>query len=79
MIIITPTARSGLSPGVVKVVFSVCESKMNIVRLDLTRYARSSRALVEDLRRTIARCKLPLHVAQRDKYYVYIFRKELVE
>ena len=52
---------------------------MNIVRLDLTRYARSSRALADDLRKIIARCKLPLHIAQRDQYYVYIFRKELVE
>ena len=62
-----------------KFLLSVYESEMDIVRLDLTRYARSSRALVEDLRRTIARCKLPLHIAQRDQYYVYIFRKELVE
>lgn len=62
-----------------KFLFSVCESELDIVRLDLTRYARSPRALVGDLRKTIARCKLPLHVAQRDRYYVYVFRKELVE
>ena len=62
-----------------KFLFSVYESEMDIIRLDLTHYARSSRTLVGDLRKTIARCKLPLYVAQRDQYYVYIFRKELVE
>lgn len=62
-----------------KFLFAFYESEMDIVRLDLTRYARSPRALVGDLRKTIARCKLPLHVAQRDQYYVYVFRKELVE
>ena len=89
MIIITPSYASSsiwIEPwgsqgrkALQKVLFSVCESEMNIVRLDLTHYARSPRALVQDLRKTIARCKLPLHVAHRDKYYVYIFRKELVE
>ena len=86
MIIITPTSSIWIETwgsqgrkALQKFLFSVCESKMNIVRLDLTRYARSSRALVYDLRKTIGRCKLPLHIAQRDQYYVYIFRKELVE
>ena len=89
MIIITPsyaTSSIQMEPwggqdrkALQKFLFSVCESEMDIIRLDLTRYARSSRALVGDLRKTIARCKLPLHIAQRDSYYVYIFRKELVE
>lgn len=62
-----------------KFLFSVYKSEMDIIRLDLTRYARSTGILVSDLRKTIARCKLPLYVAQRNRYYVYIFRKELVE
>ena len=62
-----------------KFLFYFYESEMDIIRLDLTRYARSPRALVGDLRKTIARCKLPLHIAQRDQHYIYIFRKELVE
>jgi hypothetical protein len=62
-----------------KFLLSVYESEMDIIRLDLTHYARSPRTLVTDLRKTIVRCKLPLHIAQRDRYYVYIFRKELVE
>ncbi len=62
-----------------KFLFSVCESELDIIRLDLTRYARSPKTLVIDLRKTVVRCKLPLHIAQRDQYYVYIFRKELVE
>lgn len=62
-----------------KFLLSVYESEMDIIRLDLTHYARSPRTLVTDLRKTIVRCKLPLHIAQRDQYYVYIFRKELVE
>lgn len=89
MIIITPSYATNsiwIEPwgrqdrkAIQKFLFSVYESEMDIIRLDLTHYARSSRALVGDLRKTIARCKLPLHVAQRDQYYVYIFRKELVE
>lgn len=62
-----------------KFLLSVYESEVNIIRLNLTHYARSPRILVCDLRKAIARCKLPLHIAQRDQYYVYIFRKELVE
>lgn len=62
-----------------KFLLSVYESEMDIIRLDLTHYARSPRTLVTDLRKTVVRCKLPLHIAQRDQYYVYIFRKELVE
>lgn len=62
-----------------KFLLSVCESEMDIIRLDLTHYARSPRTLVTDLRKTIVRCKLPLYIAQRDQYYVYVFRKELVE
>lgn len=89
MIIITPsyaTSSIWIEPwgsqdrkALQKFLFSVHESELDIIRLDLTRYARSPRALVTDLRKTIVRCKLPLHVAQRDRYYVYIFRKELVE
>lgn len=89
MILITPnyaTSSIWIEPwgrndrkALQKFLFSFYESEMDIIRLDLTRYARSPRALVGDLRKTIARCKLPLHIAQRDQYYVYIFRKELVE
>ena len=89
MIIITPSYASSsiwIEPwgsqgrkALQKFLFSVCESEMNIVRLDLTRYTWSPRALVQDLRKAIARCKLPLYIAQRGKYYIYIFRKELVE
>lgn len=89
MILITPnyaTSSIWIEPwgrndrkALQKFLFSFYESEMDIIRLDLTRYARSPRALVGDLRKTIARCKLPLHIAQRGRYYVYIFRKELVE
>lgn len=86
MIIITPTNSIWIEPwgrrdrkAIQKFLLSVYESEVNIIRLNLTHYARSPRTLVCDLRKTIARCKLPLHIAQRDQYYVYIFRKELVE
>ncbi len=89
MIIITPnyaTSSIWIEPwgrqdhkAIQKFLLSVYESEMDIIRLDLTHYARSPRVLVCDLRKTIVRCKLPLYVAQRDQYYVYIFRKELVE
>lgn len=89
MIIITPnyaTSSIWIEPwgsqdrkALQKFLLSVCESEMDIIRLDLTHYARSPRTLVTDLRKTIVRCKLPLYIAQRDQYYVYVFRKELVE
>jgi hypothetical protein len=75
---IEPWGRRGRK-AIQKFLLSVYESEMDIIRLDLTRYARSPRTLVTDLRKTVVRCKLPLYIAQRDQYYVYIFRKELVE
>ena len=89
MIIITPnyaTRSIWIEPwgrrdrkAIQKFLLSVYESEMDIIRLDLTHYARNPRTLVTDLRKAIARCRLPLYVAHRDQYYVYIFRKELVE